>query len=186
MKTKMKSLVLSVMVLSFVFIPFLSFAGPVIIGERVEFLLPRDLRDIRTRPQITMMIYFRVEGGSVNLSNIEYRTSPSGPPPPTIIGTPGPSSGTLTGITGSRVVPLTYYLPLDADGMPYLPARRVCFDIWVHFQDARIYPQCIFSNACLETSMKLTSGGAGRRVGLGMTPMPSGKSITPPVPLKKK
>jgi len=184
MKIKMKSLVLSVIVLSMAYIPFSSFAGPTIIGERVEFLLPRDLRDIRSSPQITMLVTFRVEGGSVNLSHMEYRTNPPPTvPPPSIIGAPVPGSGTFN--PGGHVAVLTYHLPLDADGIPNLPARRVSFDIWVHFQDARLYPQCIFSNACLETSMMLTSGGTGRGVAPPMAPMPPVKPATPSVPPRR-
>ncbi len=184
MRIKMKSLVLCGIVLSMVYIPISSFAGPTIIGEKVEFLLPRDLRDIRSRPQITMMFTFRVEGGSVNLSRMEYRTNPRPTvPPPTIVGAPVPGSGTFN--PGSHVAVLTYYLPLDADGVPYLPSRSITFDIWVHFQDARLYPQCIFSNAVLETYMMVTSGGRGKRVAPPMAPMPPVKSITPSVPPKK-
>ena len=185
MKIKMKSLVLCGIVLSMVYIPFSSFAGPTIMGESVEFLLPRDIRDIRSRPQITMMIHFRVEGGSVNLSHMEFRTNPPPTvPPPTVIGG-GPVTGSGTFNPGSHVAVLTYYLPLDADGIPNLPSRSIAFDIWVNFQDARRYPQCIFSNACLETYMMLTSGGRGRRVATPMAPMPPVKSIKPSVPPRK-
>lgn len=164
MKIRMKSLILCGMVLSMVFMPFTSFAGPVIVGERVEFMVP-GLGDIAGEPNITMRVHFRVEGASVNLSHMEYRTNPPPTvPPPTIIGAPVPGSGTFP--PGSHLASFTYHLPRDASRIPYLPSRSICFNIWAHFQDARLYPQCIISDACLETFMRLTSGGTGRRVTL--------------------
>ncbi len=182
MKIRIKPLVLCGITLFMVYVPFSSFAGSVIIGERIEFLLPRDIGDIRSRPQITMLVTFRVEGESVNLSHMEYRANPRpAVPPPTIV--PIPGRGTFP--PSSYVVALTYPLALGADGFPTLPSTTVDFQIWVHFQDARFYPQCIFSNASLQTSMMLTSGGTGRRVATPVAPMPPVKSRTPSALPKK-
>jgi hypothetical protein len=165
MNIKMKSLIFCGIVLSMVFMPFTSFAGPVIVGERVEFT---GVGDIAGEPHITMRVHFRVEAASVNLSRMEYRTNPPpAVPPPTIV--PVPGSGTFA--PGSHVVSLTYH-SRDASGIPHLPPRRICFDIWAHFQDPRLHPLRIISDACLETFMRLTSGGTGRRVAPPVAPTP--------------
>jgi len=162
----MKSLILCGIVLFTVFVPLPSFAETVIVGERVEFNVP-GLDVIAGEPDIGIRIYFRVEGASVNLSYMEYQTNPPSPPPPTVIVSSAPSApGSGTFAPGSHFVRFTYRLPRDASRMPYLPSKRVCFDILAHFQDARFPTQRLIRDACLETFMRLTNGGTGRRVTL--------------------
>jgi len=159
----MKPLILCGIVLLMVFMPFASLAETVIVGERVEFNVP-GLSVIAGEPDIGIKVYFRVEGASVNLSYVDYQTNPAGPPPPTVLGGSSPGSGTFP--PGSHLVRFTYHLPRDASRMPYLPSRRVCFDFDAHFQDARFPTQRLIGDACLETFIRLTNGGTGRRVTL--------------------
>jgi hypothetical protein len=157
----MKSFILCGIVLLMLFMPFKSFAETAIVGERLEFIVP-GLGDIAGEPNISMRIHFRVEGASINLSYMEYKTNPLAPPPPIIIGAPVFGSGTFP--PGSHLASFTYQLPRDASGMPYLPSRRVCFEIWAYFRDARFPAQRIIGDACLETFMRLTNSGTGSRV----------------------
>ena len=150
-------------VLFIVFMPAPAFSEAVIVGERVEFNVP-NLADIVDNPNISLRAIFRVEGASINLSYIEYQTNPAAPPPPTILGAPVPGSGIFP--PGSHSADFTYPLSRDSSRFPCLPAKRVYFFIWAHFQDARISPQRIIGDAGLETFMRHTNDGIGKRVTL--------------------
>jgi hypothetical protein len=140
----------------------ISFADPVVIGERIEFSSTHP----RLGETITLTVYFRVEGGCVDITINSFATlinPPGSPPSPTIVGD-HVSRRYSSGSYGER---FNFIIPRSVPG-------KICFSMSITADNIARGDRPYFAfvdNACLEASpagkigtLRVASAGVGHRV----------------------